>query len=561
MDVMATTATATFTGIGVSPGIAIGPVKRMVRSVPDVPDSPELASDLNADREGKRALAALERVADDLDERAERAGGEAQEVLEAQSMMALDPALRDHIATAVTGGADAPRAVMVAFTGFRQKLEDIGGYLGERVADLDDVRDRVIADLLGVPVPGLPTSDEPFVLVAHDLAPADTADLRPGRVVALVTEEGGPTSHTAIIAKSLGLPAVVACRGAMDLPEGTAVAVDGRAGTVVIDPVEADIEAARQQEADIHRLSTSASGPGRTADGHSVALLLNIGGAADIADNVDCEGVGLFRTEFLFLDRERAPSVAEQHVAYREVLTRLETRKAVFRTLDAGADKPLPFLRRAAEENPALGVRGIRTRVDHREVLADQLQAIAMAAQDSDAEVSVMAPMVSTLVEAREFVDMVHDCGLQRAGVMVEVPALALQAEHLVKIVDFVSIGTNDLSQYTFAADRMAGALGALLDPWQPALLQLIARTARAGQHAGCPIGVCGEAASDPLLALVLVGFGVTSLSMVATALPAVRGLLSAHNRDQLSRMAAAAETALDAETARATAREFLAAQ
>lgn len=546
----------TYSGIGVSPGIGVGPVKQMVRSLPELP---EPADDIDTDRELDRAVSALTWVADDLDARAERAGGEAQEVLEAQAMMALDPSLRDRVATAVTAGSPAPHAVMSAFGGFRKKLEEAGGYLGERVADLDDVRNRIIARILGAPVPGLPTSDTPFVLSAVDLAPADTADLDPENVVALITREGGPTSHTAIIAKSLDLPAVVACAGALDIPEGGNVMVDGRTGTVTVDPQDTEVEAARERESSLARRAAAASGPGKTADGHAVALLINIGGFGDITEGLDFEGVGLFRTEFLFLDREQPPSVDEQRDAYAAVLERLPGKKATFRTLDAGADKPLPFLHAGAEENPALGVRGIRTRIAHKDVLTDQLQAIAAAAQETEAEVSVMAPMVATLDEAQEFVDLVHSHGLERAGVMVEVPALALQAEQLVRIVDFVSIGTNDLSQYTFAADRMVGALGELLDPWQPSLLALIAMTAQAGRQAGCPVGVCGEAASDPLLALVLTGLGVTSLSMVAGALPAVRGQLSAHTVDDLATLTKAATAATTAAAARAAVENLIA--
>ncbi|WP_308425754.1 putative PEP-binding protein, partial [Sphaerisporangium melleum] len=268
----------------------------------------------------------------------------------------------------------------------------------------------------------------------------------------------------------------------------------------------------------------------RTADGHPVALLLNIGSARDLragAGPAEAEGVGLFRTEFLFLGRRDAPSFEEQVAAYTAVLAAMPGRRVVLRTLDAGSDKPLPFLRLPAEANPALGVRGVRTGRLRPDVLDTQLDAIAAAAGESGAEAWVMAPMVGTAREAAAFARRARDRGLRRVGVMVEVPAAALHARRLLAEVDFLSIGTNDLGQYAFAADRQHGELADLLDPWQPALLHLIAMCARAGQEAGKPVGVCGEAAADPLLATVLAGLGIGGLSMAAASLPGVRAELA----------------------------------
>ncbi|MGW4802011.1 putative PEP-binding protein, partial [Nonomuraea sp. NPDC004297] len=288
---------------------------------------------------------------------------------------------------------------------------------------------------------------------------------------------------------------------------------------------------------------------GRTADGHPVKLLLNIGSAADLAadargtdpEEATSEGVGLFRTEFLFLDRRQAPSFEEQAAAYAEVFARAE--HVIVRTLDAGTDKPLPFLGLPAEQNPALGVRGLRVDRLLPDVLDTQLGAIAAAARRTGARPWVMAPMVTTVAEAAGFARRARAKGVERVGVMVEVPAAALRAARLLREVDFLSIGTNDLAQYTFAADRQHSALADLLDPRRPALLELIARCARAGLEAGKPVGVCGEAAGDPLLAPLLVGLGVTSLSMAPVCVPAVRealaGLTLAECRER-------AHTALD---------------
>ncbi len=305
--------------------------------------------------------------------------------------------------------------------------------------------------------------------------------------------------------------------------------VDGDDGSVMIDPDTAQISERVGRLAAQRAALTKVSGPGRTADGEPVQLLVNVGRQRDLitAAAVDCEGVGLFRTEFLFLDRSDAPTVEEQRVAYAQVFDAFTGRKVVVRTLDAGADKPLGFVTLPDEPNPALGVRGLRTSRLFPDLLDQQLRAIALAAGPSGTDVWVMAPMVSTPSEAAAFAARAHASGLPVAGAMVEVPAAALRAPAMAASCDFLSLGTNDLAQYTFAADRMAGELADLLDPWQPALLELIRMTAEAGRAAGQPVGVCGEAASDAALALVLVGLGVTSLSMAPVSLPAVRSSLA----------------------------------
>ena len=545
-------------GIGVSPGAVVGPVARFVRAVPEPP--PAGPAPVDAEAEGARLAAALDETAADLDRRAETADGAAAEVLAATALMAGDPGLAAEAAALVAGGSPAARAVWDAFAGYRGVLEAAGGYLGARVADLDDVRDRVVARLLGRPVPGLPDPGHPYVLVARDLAPADTATLRAETVHAIVTAEGGPTSHTAILAAALGIPAVVACPGALDLVEGALVAVDGAAGTVVVEPDESTVESIRAVAAARSARGGVREGGGRTADGHPVQLLGNVGDAAGMAAALaaGAEGVGLFRTEFLYLDRASAPDLAEQRAAYRAVFELAAGRKVVLRTLDAGADKPLPFLGLDPEPNPALGVRGLRTRVRRPEVLATQLDAVAAAAADTGADVWVMAPMVSTADEAAEFAAEVHRRGLPAAGIMVEVPAVALTARACLSDVDFASIGTNDLAQYALAADRQSAALAALTSPWQPALLHLVALTAAAGTELGKPVGVCGEAAGDPALAVVLVGLGVGSLSMTPRGLGDVAAAVGSVELATARRLAGVALAARSAEAARAAVRAEL---
>ncbi|HEX3786246.1 MAG TPA: phosphoenolpyruvate--protein phosphotransferase [Pseudonocardiaceae bacterium] len=519
------------TGVGVSSGRASGPVVRVADPLPE-PASGPAPTDPAA--EAARIAPAAKLVAQRLDAAAEQAGGAGREVLEATAMMAADPALVAAAEQLVsTGGRPAPRAVFEAAGQFSATLAAAGGYLAERVRDIADIRDRLIAELTGAPAPGVPELAGPSVLVARDLAPADTAGLDPDLVLALVTEEGGPTSHTAILARALGIPAVVACRGVLDLT-ADGLSVDGDTGAVTTITGPVSIAAAAGAG------STEWNGIGATADGHRIKVLANVGSPADAQAGAaaGAEGVGLFRTEFCYLDADIEPSENEQRAAYAQVIAPFHGKPVIVRTLDAGADKPLRFLRLDPEPNPALGVRGLRVAHERAGLIDRQLAAIAGAAQDSGAEVSVMAPMVATAEEAAWFVERARAAGIQRAGVMIEIPAAALTAAEVFEVVDFVSLGTNDLAQYLFAADRQVGAVAALNDPWQPALLRLIALVGDAARAAGKPVGVCGEAAADPALACVLAGLGVSSVSMNAPAVRRVGAALSAVELDTCEQIA-----------------------
>jgi phosphotransferase system enzyme I (PtsI) len=540
-------------GIGVGRGIATGPVLRMPDPLPEPADSPRTG---DAETEREAVSSALAAVAAELTARGERAGGSARDVLEAQAMMAQDPGLVDDVNARIEAGSTGERAVFDAFAAFQELLAGMGGYLGERAADLVDVAQRVIAALRGVPAPGVPTADHPFVLVAHDLAPADTALLDLDRVVALVTRDGGPTSHTAILARAKSITAIVGVAGADDLADGDVVIVDAAAGTVTIEPGGAELAAAETRTAELRRISSAPITDGALADGTPVPLLANLGSPKDAANAVElgAEGVGLFRTEFLFLDRQTAPSVEEQQADYEAVLSAFPGRKVVVRCLDAGADKPLAFLNDAVEENPALGLRGLRALRANEEILRDQLTALAAAQQATEAELWVMAPMVSDAEEAGYFTSLAKAVGIRVAGVMAEVPSIALVAEQVAEASDFVSIGTNDLTQYTMAADRMLGSVAGYQDPWHPAVLRLVKLIGDAGRASGKPVGVCGEAAADPLLAVVLVGLGATSLSMTPAALADVRAELLRHTLPDAERLAAAALVATTAAEARAAA-------
>lgn len=550
----------TLRGVGVSHGVAIGQVRHMGTAVLEPPAISAHPTDVA--REQARARQAVKAVAADLVARGNLAGGEAQAVLEAQAMMAEDPELMADVERRIAGGSTSERAVYDAFASYRALLAGAGEYLAGRVADLDDVRDRIVARLLGVPMPGVPASDEPYVLVARDLAPADTALLDPSLVLGFLTEEGGPTSHSAILARALGVPAVVALPGAVELAEGTVVAVDGSTGEIVVNPSAEQRAALAKAAAEREAALAAATGPGATSDGHKVPLLANVGGPADIdaALAAGAEGVGLFRTEFLFLeDRGRVPSEEAQLAAYREVLQAFPEGRVVVRVLDAGADKPLSFLNHGEEPNPALGVRGLRALLRQPQVLGTQLRALARAAEGLPVYLEVMAPMVADRTDARAFADACREAGLQaKFGAMVEIPSAALRARSVLQEVEFLSLGTNDLAQYTFAADRQVGGVARLQDPWQPALLDLIALSAEAAKAEGKSCGVCGEAASDPLLACVLTGLGVTSLSMGASAIPQVRAALAEHTLAQCERAAAAARATDSADDARTAAQAVL---
>ncbi|MDR2722463.1 MAG: phosphoenolpyruvate--protein phosphotransferase [Cellulomonadaceae bacterium] len=607
----------TFTGVGVGGGMVIGPVAKSYDRprVPvhtDVnvrPDGAPLIEDHHADpasiapafaavAERMQAKAALVRIEEGL---TRTSGGElwlvgtstVADILAATAQMARDPVLIAEAERRVAAGESPAEAVDRAVQHFADIFTAAGGELAERVIDLHSVRDRVVAHLMGLPEPGTPVLSQPSVIVATDLSPADTAALDTSKVLAIVTSHGGPTGHTAIIAAQLGIPCVVRASGVMQaVADGDQISVDAATGRVIVHPgSDLQQEATRRQL--IHDELAQDTAPGATADGEAVVLLANIGTPED-ADRVAltaAEGVGLFRTEVLYLDKATVPTMDEQVAAYAHVFAAFADRdssaerrviqpgceyvgrKVTIRTLDAGADKPLPFLPQTFEENPALGVRGFRLARREPDLLRTQLAAIAQAAANVGAEPWVMAPMISTPDEAKQFADYCAEAGLGRGasfpahmqqpgrlcpamvGVMVEVPSAALWAEEILDHVDFVSIGTNDLAQYTMAADRLRGTLVDMLDPFEPPVLELVARVAKAGALTKKPLGVCGESAGDPLMALVLVGLGIAGLSMAPGAMPAVRYALRRTTLATCQDMAKAALAARTAQAAREAVR------
>jgi phosphotransferase system enzyme I (PtsI) len=547
-------------GVPVVPGVRFAPVIRANR-LPDLSELDPGGQIAEGDRpaEVERFAAAAATVAARLRDRAAAATGPASQVLTATAQLAQDRAWLGSAENAIKAGKPAVRAAADAAAQFIEMFTKMGGLMAERVTDLKDIRDRVIAELAGLPAPGVPEPVEPSILFAEDLAPADTAGLDPHRIVGLATSLGGPTSHTAIIARQLGISCVVAVKGLDEVPAGTMVLIDGGRGTIAIDPDRAEA-AATVATADVAAAAMANwTGPGATADGHLVSILANVadGSAARAARQAPVEGIGLFRTELCFLDADTEPSVEAQANIYAEVLEAFAGQKVVIRTLDAGSDKPLKFVKSPEEENPALGVRGFRIIEIDSGLVSRQLDAIALAAAKTGSAPWVMAPMIATPDEARQFAALARERDLF-PGVMIEVPAAALLAEKILDYVEFLSIGTNDLTQYTMAADRMSANLATLTDPWQPGVLTLVAQTARAGEVTGKPVGVCGEAAADPLLACVLTGMGITSLSAAASAVTPVGAKLATVTLQQCRAAAEAALATPGPAEARAAAHEIL---
>ena len=569
------------TGRAAAPGAALAPAFPISAPLSASAAVPEGYTGPATD-EKARLTDALERAERELNLLAERvakaAGEDEGEIFEAHAEFAADPELASMAETAIDEGTSAERAAITAFDTFRELLAGSSSeYLAARAEDLDDVRDRVVAILMGfdtfVPVP-----DEPSVVVARELSPSQTASIPRELIAGIAVETGSPTSHAAILARSLGIPAVVACEGLLDaLDEGTLVAVDGRDGVVLVDPsdderrrVEERIRVEDKRRAELTALRDE---PGRTADGHRVELAANIGSPEDLGVAVEAgaEGSGLVRTEFLFLDRRTAPSVEDQVGFYTQVLRAFPGHRVVFRTMDVGADKPLAFVDREPEENPALGLRGIRLSLARPELLRDQLVALLRARHEVSGveagRLAIMFPLVSKaaeLAQARRLLEEVavdEDTDLDglEVGVMIEVPSAALAARRLGAHADFFSIGTNDLLQYLFAADRVNGAVGEVADVCEPDVLALLGEVVAAGRETDAWVGVCGEAASDPTVAAALVGLGVDELSMTRVAIPEVKDTLRSLTADacRIAVRTAIAEAADGSEARRILEREL----
>ena len=547
------------TGVSASPGIAIGPAWQFQATRIVVTDYVED----DTEDEALRLSQALETARQQLEEIGrevgERAGKAEAMIFRAHQALLADEDLVAEVRAEIAGGHGAAWAWQRAIDARVAEVAQVEDErLAARAADLRDVGQRVLRLLAGARhgEPHLP--DEPVVLMADDLTPSDTARLDPRRILGLCTAVGGPTSHTAIIARSLDIPAVVgAGPGILELKDGSRVILDGAGGRLYVEPAEADLESARafqrdqrgrrdvEHEARYH--------PAILTDGHRVEIAANIGQASEAAQAVEAgaEGVGLMRTEFLFLGRETAPTEDEQYAAYTEMTRALAGLPLIIRTLDIGGDKVLPYLAMPKEENPFLGVRGIRLCLRRPELFIPQLRAIYRAS--STGLIRIMFPMVAMVEELREAKRMAEEVRREvgaepvEIGIMIEVPSAVVIAPELAREVDFFSVGTNDLTQYVLAIDRMHPTLGAQVDGLHPAVLRMIDQTVRAAEGAGKWVGVCGGVAGDPLGAVILTGLGVAELSMGLPSIAAVKATLrgwSLPRAQQLARRALACATA-----------------
>ncbi|GAB7551650.1 phosphoenolpyruvate--protein phosphotransferase [Novosphingobium sp. 11B] len=550
-------------GVAASPGLAIGRVHVLSAAELLVPNVPvDLATGgalLNEALTRTRAqMTAL------IDDTTRRLGASEAAIFKAQSELLEDTDLITLTCQLMVEGHGVAWSWHQAVERIAGKLSALGNpVLAARAADLHDVGRRVLAEIDPNLVTGtladLP--DVPSILVAADLSPSDTATLDTAKVAGIATSLGGPTSHSAILARTLGLPSVVA--GGAELlatPSGTTVVVDGDGGRVWIDPSEDDLASARAWIEDLARQRAAEEAergkPAVTRDGHRVEIAANVNRADQVAFALaqGGEGVGLMRTEFLFLERGDSPSEDEQVAAYRAMAEALGERPLIVRALDIGGDKQVPHLDLPREENPFLGVRGARLLLRRPDLLEPQLRALYRAAKDGG-DLSIMFPMITS---AHELIDLRRRCEAIRAefeapqvpiGIMIEVPAAAIQAASLAAHADFFSIGTNDLTQYTLAIDRQNPELAGDADSLHPAVLRMIAMTVEGAKAHGRWVGVCGGIAGDPFGAALLVGLGVNELSMTPRDIPAVKARLRASDRSELVELAAralAAEGAAD---------------
>lgn len=555
-----TGAVTTVAGIGASPGIGIGPIHVLASAELSVPDEPEPLT-TGADRL-HQALGVttdqLKALADDTERRLGKADAG---IFRAQAELIADTDLITLACQLMVEGHGVAYAWHSAVDRLASQLAALGNpVLAGRAADLRDVGRRVLAQIDPALRSGHALPDRPCILVAPDLAPSDTAGLEPARVIGLATAQGGPTSHTAILARTLGIPSVVAGGpGLLSVADGTMAILDGSTGRLYLNPSDADIASAQawreRQRRKAEDEARERALPARTRDGHAVAIGANINNPEQVPFALDqgAEGVGLMRTEFLFLERGDTPSEDDQYATYSAMLKALDGRPLIVRTLDIGGDKQVSHLQLPKEENPFLGVRGARLLLRRPDLMEPQLRALYRAARDHigpgaptgpHAPLSIMMPMITSVPEVlrlREVAERIRaeiDAPYVPLGIMIEVPAAAIQADALARHCDFFSIGTNDLTQYALAIDRQNTDLAPEADSLHPAVLRLIHMTCEGAARHKRFVGVCGGIAGDPFGACLLAGLGVHELSMTPRDLPGVKARLRAADMGELKALA-----------------------
>ncbi len=535
------------TGIAASDGFAHAKAYPLVQ--PDLTVSKQSVEDTEAEVE--RFKAAIDQATEELQtirqKAAESVGEEEAQVFDAHIMVLADPDLSDQTTTKIkedqVNAAYAFEAVADNFITIFEGMED-NPYMQERASDIKDIKKRVIAHLLGVDLPDPSAIDEEVVVIAEDLTPSDTAQLNKKYVKAFVTDVGGRTSHSAIMARSLEIPAVVgAGQITSTVKKGQELVVDGVAGEVIIDPSDQEIEANEEKASEYESMKAEwnklKDEPSISKDGVQVELAANIGTPKDLegVSNNGAEGIGLYRTEFLYMDSSELPSEEDQFQAYKEVLEGVDGKPVVVRTMDIGGDKELPYLDLPDEMNPFLGYRALRISLDRDEIFRTQIRALLRAS--TYGQLRIMFPMVSNLDELRaakaivqEEKDKLEDQGQTisdslQIGIMIEIPAAAMLADQFAKEVDFFSVGTNDLIQYTMAADRLNERVSYLYQPYNPSILRLIHNVIQAAHKEGKWAGMCGEMAGDQLAVPLLLGMGLDEFSMSATSVLKTRSLIS----------------------------------
>ena len=539
-------------GIGSTPLSGVG-TARWHRpgdlTLPEQPDASTVDSDTEQARFEDAQATAREQIEQARQQAAERVGEEEAAVFEAHLQFLDDPQLVDDIESAIGEGTPAEHAVDDRFGEAIAQFEGMDGRMAERADDLRDIRDRLLRTLLDVETVDLSALPAGTILLAERLTPSDTAALDPESVAGIATVTGGRTSHAAIIARSLAIPAVVGVGEELtEIEAGADVLVDGESGSVVVDPDEDERAAAGGVDAPVVEKTVS------TADGKQIEVAANIGGRAELDPAVarGADGIGLFRSEFLFLDRERPPDEAEQYDAITTALEAFPDNRVVVRTLDIGGDKNVPYLDLPEETNPFLGQRGIRLSLGaHSDLFETQLRALLRAAASEHGDdLAVMFPMATQIEEVEAAIERVDavaddldgegvDYAMPELGVMIETPAAAFLADSLAARLDFLSIGTNDLTQYVMAVDRENDGVADYHDPLHPAVLRAIDRTVSAADNNDAWVGMCGEMAGDPDLTELLVGLGLDELSMSAVTVPAVKQQVQQTATDAASDLAA----------------------
>ena len=565
-------------GISGSRGVAVGNVYRYIQEEIVIPDY-TVAEDKVEEEIGKfaAAMAATLKQLDTIRQKAlEEMGPEEAAIFEAHMQIAQDPSLSDGIKSLVesshTNVVAATAQTIETFANIFLGMED--AYMRERGADIKDIGDRLMRNMLGMNPRGLSHISGEVILVAQDLAPSDTASLDKNIVKGIVTAAGGPTSHAAIMARTLEIPAVMGVGDIESFVDGDRAVVLGTDGIVEINPSDADWAEYTNQagafQEELKRLRESANLEATTTDGHYVELFGNIGKAKDAKNalTMGAQGIGLYRTEFLYMENDELPAEDVQFEEYKKVAQDMKGKPVIIRTMDIGGDKELKCLDLPSEMNPFLGYRAIRISLNRPDIFKVQLRALLRASAFGD--IHIMYPMIASVEEVKQANAMLNECKEEltaegkefnkdiKVGIMIEVPAAAVISPILAKYVDFFSIGTNDLCQYTLAVDRMNEAIGSLYQPLHPGVLRLIKHVIDASHEQGKFTGMCGELASDPVATMILLGLGLDEFSMTASSIPLIKNILRSVSKAECEEVANKALTIDTAEEITAYAKSVL---